>query len=142
MSKRDGSFPDTLFIGRHDEFPRIELPAVIENTRIRIAAPAQAESLKTGEHFTYLNIFGWFSGEQVEFLVVNFKQGMRHWPDGRDDCHLYYSISAGQTEWSLDSLGFQCTPREPPLRSARSRGDSHAAFVFAPPEDGEGRDQS
>jgi hypothetical protein len=106
MSKRDGSFPDTLFIGRHDEFPNIELPVILEHTSIRLVTPTEAEPLKNGEHFAYLNIFGWFTGNKVEFLVVNFKQGLRHRPDGHDDCHLYYSIGEGQGEFALDSLRF------------------------------------
>ena len=34
---------DTLFIGKHEEFPEIELPAVIEKTKIMIVTPEEAE---------------------------------------------------------------------------------------------------
>jgi len=104
LGKRDGSFPDTIHIGRHGEFPDIELPAVIERTSVRIVSPAEAEALKAGARFTYLNIFGWSTAGQVEFYVVNFKQGMRHWPDGRDDRHLRFAIGADQRELVLDSV--------------------------------------
>lgn len=104
MRTRDGSFPDTVFTGRHEELPDIELPSVIEQVSVRIVAPAEAESLKSADRFTYLNVFGWFTAEQVEFFVVNFKQGMRHAPDGLDDRHLYYSIRRGAEELTLDSL--------------------------------------
>lgn len=103
MRTRDGSFPDTVFIGRHQELPDIELPAVIEQVSVRIVAPAEAESLKSGKHFTYLNVFAWFTGEEVEFVVVNFRQGMHHSPDGLDDRHLYYHMRPGQQEPALDS---------------------------------------
>ncbi len=104
MGTRDGSFPDTVFIGEHEELPDIELPAVIEQVSVRIVAPAEAESLKSGKRFAYLNVFGWFTPGQVEFYVVRFQQGMRHWPDGRDDRHLYYRVGAEQSVWVLDSL--------------------------------------
>jgi hypothetical protein len=106
MRQRDGSFPGTVYIGRHDQFPHIDLPAIIEHTSVRIVAPSDAESLKNSEHFAYLNIFGWFGGEKVEFFVVSFTQGMRHRPDGADDRHLFYSIAPGQKEFALDSLRF------------------------------------
>ncbi len=104
LRKRDGSFPDTLYIGRHEEFPDIELPRFIEHTSVRILEPSDAEALKNGEHFAYLNIFAWHTPGQVEFFVINFGQGMRHWPNGRDDRHLRYTIGGGQEELVLDSL--------------------------------------
>ncbi len=102
--KSDASFPDTVYIGRHAEFPGIELPDTIGNTFIRIVTPAEGEALKEGEHFAYLNIFGWFATGQAEFYVVNFTHGMRHWPDGRDDRHLRFAIGSGPTELVLDTL--------------------------------------
>ncbi len=48
LRQRDGSFPDTLYIGRHAEFPRIELPPLIEGTVVRIVSPAGAEALRLG----------------------------------------------------------------------------------------------
>ncbi len=104
LRQRDGSFPDTIYIGRHDELPDIELPAVIEQTSVHIISPAEAGALRSGAHFTYLNIFGWFTAGQAEFFVVNFKQDMRHWPDGRDDLHLRFTHGAGQSGPVLDSV--------------------------------------
>lgn len=104
MRQRDGSFPDTVFIGRHAEFPHIVLPAVMERTSVRIVPQEEAEALKAGAHFTYLNVFGWFTGDKMEFLVVHFKQHLRHRPDGQDDRRLYYSRRAGEMEFALDSL--------------------------------------
>lgn len=106
MYHEDGSFPDTLFIGRHDEFPDIQLPGIIDSTCIRIVTPSEAMVLRSGPHFAYLNIFGWFSPDKLEFFAVRFEEGMRHRPDGRDDRHLYYRIGAGQNQFALDSLSF------------------------------------
>ena len=104
LRARDGSLPDTVYIGRHDEFPHIELPANMEHASVRIIAPSEAEVLKQGEHFRYLNIFGTLTPGKAEFFVVNFGQGMRHWPDGRDDRHLLFSFDDGKSAWVLDSL--------------------------------------
>jgi hypothetical protein len=104
MTKRDGAFPDTLYINRHEDFPDIVLPAIIDRTHIRVVAPAEAESLKGGEDFVCLNILGWFAASTAEFHVINFRQDWRHRPDGRDDCHLYYSIGPEENLFVLDSL--------------------------------------
>jgi hypothetical protein len=104
LRTRDGSFPDTVYIGKHAEFPSIALPPMIDVTNVRIIAPAEAAVVKNGDHFVYLNVFGWFNGDQVEFYVINFRQRMHHWPDGRDDRHLYFSMGAGRRELVLDSL--------------------------------------
>lgn len=104
LRERGAPVPDTLYIGRHDEFPAIELPAVIAGTSVRIISPEEARPLMSAAHFNYLNIFGWSTPGQVEFFVVNFKQDMRHWPDGRDDLHLRFVHGAGQSGLLLDSL--------------------------------------
>ena len=71
LRARDGSLPDTVYIGRHDEFPHIELPANMEHASVRIIAPSEAEVLKQGEHFRYLNIFGTLTPGKAEFFVVS-----------------------------------------------------------------------
>ena len=96
--------PDTMYIGRHGEFPDIDLPPVIAGVPARIIMPGEVEPVKDGERFMYLNIIGWFTGDSVEFQVVNFRQGMRHAPDGRDDRHLYFRWEAEHWVLALDSL--------------------------------------
>lgn len=104
MRNSGASFPDTVYIGRHAEFPEIELPTRIEQTSVRIISSTDADVLKAGAHFAYLNIFGWFAAGQAELYVVCFTQGMRHRPDGRDDRHLRFTIGSGPEELVLDSL--------------------------------------
>ncbi len=96
--------PDTLYIGRHADFPDIELPERIAHTTIRLITPEAAEGLREGEHFAYLNIFGWFSPGEAEFKLVRFRQGMRHDPAGRDDRDLFYIIDPANASLTLDSL--------------------------------------
>ncbi len=106
MSKRDGAFTDTLYIGRHVEFPDIQLPAIIESRQVRIVRPTEAEVLKDAARFTFLNIFGWFDHDTVQFKVITFGQHMHHWPDGRDDCDVYLSMRGAEKRLALDSLKF------------------------------------
>lgn len=96
--------PDTLYIGRHADFPDIELPERIGHTTIRLVKPEAAEALREGEHFAYLNIFGWFTSGGAEFKLVRFRQGMRHDPAGRDDRDLFYVIDPANASLTLDGL--------------------------------------
>lgn len=96
--------PDTLYIGRHADFPNIELPESIAHTTIRLITPEAAEALREGEHFAYVNIIGWFIPGEAEFKVLRFRQGMRHDPAGRDDRHLFYIIDPANASLTLDSL--------------------------------------
>jgi hypothetical protein len=98
------SIPDTLYIGRHADFPNIELPERIGHTTVRLVTPEAAEALRGGEHFAYLNIFGWFTSGEAEFKVVRFRHGMRHDPAGRDDRQLFYVIDPANGSLTLDSL--------------------------------------
>jgi hypothetical protein len=98
------SIPDTLYIGRHADFPNIELSERIGHTTVQLVTPEAAESLREGEHFAYLNIFGWFTPGEAEFKVVRFRQGMRHDPAGRDDRQLFYVIDPANARLTMDSL--------------------------------------
>ncbi len=98
------AFADRLYINRHADFPDIQLPPLIGQTTIRIVEPADGEALQKSEGFTMLNIFAWFTDRKAEFLIVRFGQDMQHWPDGRDDRHLYYSSDPAHGTLVLDSL--------------------------------------
>lgn len=96
--------PDTLYIGRHADFPNIELSERIGHTTVQLVTPEAAESLREGEHFAYVNIFGWFTPGEAEFKVVRFRQGMRHDPAGGDDRQLFYVIDSANASLTMDSL--------------------------------------
>lgn len=106
VAKDNGAtpIPDTLYIGRHADFPDIELPGRIGHTTIRLVTPEAVEALREGEHFAYLNIFGWFTSSEAEFKLVRFRQGMRHDPAGRDDRDLFYIIDPANASLTKDSL--------------------------------------
>ncbi len=98
------AIPDTLYIGRHADFPDIELPERIGHTTVRLVTPEAAEAVREGEHFAYLNIFGWFTSGEAEFKVVRFRHGMRHDPVGGDDRQLFYVIDPANASLTMDSL--------------------------------------
>lgn len=103
MDTTAAPLPDTVYIGRHAEFPRIELPAVIARRAIRIIDPAVGESEQQRAHFAYLNMIATFTPGQVEFYVVRFVQGLRHQPDGAEDRRLYYRFRE-KKGWLLDAV--------------------------------------
>ena len=104
MDTSTAPLPDTVYIGRHWDFPPIELPAVIARRSVRIVDPAVGESEKHRTHFAYLNIFATFTPGQVEFYVVRFAQGLRHKPDGAEDRHLYYRVGKGKEGFVLERV--------------------------------------
>ncbi|MCV5755336.1 hypothetical protein OFN51_41700, partial [Escherichia coli] len=67
---KDKTAPDTIFIGRHEEFPDIALPAIIDNHPVRLTTFGEFTAADNRQ--VYLNIFSWFSTGNVEFLIVNF----------------------------------------------------------------------
>lgn len=103
MDTSAAPLPDTVYIGRHPEFPRIELPSVIARRSVRVIDPAVGESEKRHARFAYLNIVSTFTPGQVEFYVVRFAQGLRHQPDGAEDRHLYYRVG-GKGELRLERV--------------------------------------
>lgn len=71
--KRDRSVFDTLFIGKHDDFPDITLPASIQHTNIMLLTTKEADKkLRYRRSLVYINIIGAISEEHAHFLFVTF----------------------------------------------------------------------
>ncbi len=96
MDTTTAPLPDTVYIGRHWDFPSVQLPAMIAQRTVRSIEPAASESVMHRPRFTYLNVFGTFTPGGAEFYVVRFAQGMRHRPDGAEDRHVYYRVGKKQ----------------------------------------------
>jgi hypothetical protein len=94
---------DTVYIGRHAEFPYIGLSEVIAGRHVQVVDPEFGELEKHRARFTYLNIFSSWTSSEVEFYVVRFAQDFRHRPDGSDDRHLFYRLNT-RGEWALHSV--------------------------------------
>ena len=104
MDTSAAPLPDTVFIGRHVEFPLIALPHTIANRTVLLIEPSIGEAEQQRTPFAYLNIFtDWTPGE-VEFYVVRFAHGLKHDPDGADDRHLHYRVN-GTHELVLETVG-------------------------------------
>lgn len=100
---------DTLFFGKHqygqpDDFPDIELPAVIEKTNIKLLSPEQGTK-KQNENKTsfYINLIGWVEPDQADFVFVTFSNGMAHQFDG----HLQYVYNISQQAYERKSSWFE-----------------------------------
>lgn len=107
--------PDTLFIGRHIEFPGITLPAVIEQGNIMLLTGEEAQKkLVYRKSLVFLNVMGWISKEDAEFLIVRFNEFRP-----QHNCHIYFKRQGG--EQVLDSLGFEY----PYGKQQKREGDFH-----------------
>ncbi|MBL0128752.1 MAG: hypothetical protein IPP83_15130 [Flavobacteriales bacterium] len=53
MDSSDAPLPDTVYIGRHIEFPAIDLPGRIGKRVIRVITPVEAGALRDAEHFSW-----------------------------------------------------------------------------------------
>ncbi len=94
---------DTVYIGRHAEFPNIGLSEVIAGRHVQVVDPGFGEREKHRARFTYLNLVSAWTSSEVEFYVVRFAQDFRHLPDGSDDRHLLYRLNT-HGEWALYSV--------------------------------------
>ena len=65
---------DTLFFGKHEDFPDITLPAEIENTKIMVLTNAEAEKKYASRRsITYINMIDDFKKELSLFKLIVFK---------------------------------------------------------------------
>jgi hypothetical protein len=100
MDSTDMLLPDTIFIGRHPEFPGIELPPEIAGRTILLIDPGETEVVKYRKRFAYLNILATWSSAEVEFFMVRFREGFSHRPDGAEDRFLTYGLQ-DDGSWKL-----------------------------------------
>ena len=69
----DQPTPDTLFIGKHPDFPDISLPDRIQDTPVLLLTPAEADPrVEYHTSMVYLNVIGWVNKNRAEFLIVTF----------------------------------------------------------------------
>ncbi len=96
--------PDTLFIGRHAEFPAILLPAEIHGTKILVLTNEEAMAkLKYRKSLIYLNVMGWPDELSAEFLIVTFFDAAKP----QHNLHLHFSRPTPTAEFKRDGLSFE-----------------------------------
>jgi len=100
---------DTLYIGKHvygqpDDFPDIDLPAMIDSTIIRIIAPEDGIRIqRERKNEYYVNIFSWIQDQHAEFVLVSFANGMQH----QFDLKVRYSFDRSRRNIHTDNLHFE-----------------------------------
>ena len=100
---------DTLFFGKHvngqdTDFPDIALPAMIENTGIKVISPEQGEvhQRKNPSSF-YINLFGTVNENDAGFIFVTFSNGFAH----QFDCFIDYTYDKDKKTFVIKTSRFE-----------------------------------
>ena len=89
---------DTLFFGKHEDFPDIKLPTVIENTKIIVLTTAEAEKkYTTRRSITFINMVADFTKDLSLFKLIVFKteptpEKIYWWPIHVCNVNFNYSL--------------------------------------------------
>lgn len=100
---------DTLFFckrefGQVEDFPDIDLPAIIENTNIKLISPDQGKRIQTDRKSSfYINLIGWVNSDNAEFIFVTFSNGFVH----QFDCFIKYSYNTKKQAFEVDNSRFE-----------------------------------
>lgn len=98
--KNGKPLPDTIFIGRHAEFPAITLPATIGGASIAVITSEEGQAkLAYRPKLVYLNVMSWIDKEMAEMLIVTFNEFRP-----QHNLSLFYKLGTGTLV--LDSLAF------------------------------------
>ncbi|WP_276131651.1 hypothetical protein [Polluticoccus soli] len=101
--KNGKELPDTLFIGKHEDLPDIDLPAIIQNANIALITNEEAQQkLQYRSSLVFLNVMGWIDETNPEFLVVTFFENKP-----QHNCNIYLERNINTDQWDLDSLNFE-----------------------------------
>jgi hypothetical protein len=99
-----------LFIGKYEDFPNIELPNTIQNTKIILLTSEEAEKkLQYRKSFTYINMIGDFRKNTCNFKLVVFiteklPLKINWWP--LHDCIIDFTYSLEKNVFGLKTLRF------------------------------------
>lgn len=100
---------DTLFFGKRefgqaDDFPDIELPAIIENTNIILISPDQGKKIQNERRSSfYINLIGWVDSDHAEFIFVTFSNGFAH----QFDCFINYNYNTEKQAFEVANSRFE-----------------------------------
>lgn len=108
--KKDNIKYDTLFIGKHIDFPNIKLPNKIQNTVIMIITEKQADKIAGyRKSLTYLNIIENIASSESHFLIVAFyvvksKNHINYLP--MHNCNISFKCNQKLNENTLHEIKF------------------------------------
>lgn len=98
MHLKDKTSFDTLFFGKHEDFPDITLPTEIENTKIMVLTNVEAEKKYANRRsITYINMIGDFTKDMSLFKLIVFKtekvsEKINWWPLFDYNVNFNYSL--------------------------------------------------
>lgn len=98
QTKNKTSF-DTLFFGKHEDFPDVTLPVEIENTKIIVLTNADAEKkYAIRRSITYINMVADFTKDVCLFKLIVFKtekvpEKINWWPLHVYNVDFNYSLN-------------------------------------------------
>lgn len=107
--KKDKRVFDTLYFGKHvygqpDDFPDIELPQTIENTKIKLVSPTLGEKLqREKKSLFYINLIGWVDKDKADFTFVTFSNGAEH----KFDFFIDYLYNETKKEFETGASRFE-----------------------------------
>jgi hypothetical protein len=100
---------DTLYFGKHvygqpDDFPDIELPAVIANTRIILISPELGTKMQqANKNMVYINMMGWIDKANASFMLVTFSNGAQH----QYDYFIVYDFNTTTKNYQLKQISLE-----------------------------------
>lgn len=107
--KRQAIF-DTLFLGKHEEFPDIKLPAEIEHTGIVVITNEEADKkFAHRKSMAFVNMVDFGNQGKNEFLFITFyvdkeKEKVNYWPQHNCTINLVYNKK--KKEFELEEVKF------------------------------------
>lgn len=83
---------DTLFFGKHLDFPDANLPTNVNNTKIILLLNEDIEKFKPyySKRNPYINLISYVHNQKFEFIFNTFYPGFDH----QYDCYLTYNIDS------------------------------------------------
>jgi len=107
--KRQATF-DTLFLGKHEEFPDIKLPAKIENTSVVVLTTEEANiKFAYRKSMTFVNMVDLGDKGRNEFMFITFyvdkeKEKVKYWP--QHNCNINLKYNKEKKEFGLEEVKF------------------------------------
>ena len=95
--------PDTLFIGKHDQFPEISLPLSLRHSMVQLIPLEETERLRDRQGTVLLNIVAQMNDDQAEFLLVRFNQGFRP----QHNCLIDFRYNEHTRKYDLSRMHFE-----------------------------------
>lgn len=102
--KDAGERPDTLFFGKHDQFPVMQLPETIHQVPVLLLTnDAYEVKTKYRKHSVFINMIGTQKINAWEFTMITLFE----YAIPQHICHLNFNYDPGAKEISLDTLYFE-----------------------------------